>query len=342
LRFGAIPVIFYFPLGTPEALYMEVVLILVVVLAALAIYEYRLRRPDQIVVAETRGGVRVRGGRLYPRHFSTPITKATHSFAQTIDASAKGNLDIRVRLAVTVAASMDNIATLVRVGGWSADAVARASKELETLLLGYVKGYTEQHGVEELSSEGIGNYLLEHVRGSGRLLGLEVVTLTIASFDPVNPQIAEAIRQREHARILEQTESLNQKARIAATRARLNADSEIAALEHELELRKYELKQAELEKESALAGTRAEHELRLKKLQLDFEKDELRLLKDSPELLLLTPQAARLAEASQSMKNARTVVSFSPTDGVQGSEILSMFSTLVQKALEALTDRKKK
>ncbi|HUI11506.1 MAG TPA: hypothetical protein VL221_14330 [Bacteroidota bacterium] len=321
---------------------MEVVLIPVVILVALALYEYRLRRPDQIVVAETRGGVRVRSGRLYPRHFSSPITKTTHSFQQTVDASAKGNLDIRVKLAVTVGASLDDIATLVRVGGWSADAVARAAKELETLLLGYVKGYTEVHEVEDLASEGIRKYLLEHVRESGHALGIEVVTLTIASFDPVNPQIAEAIRQREHARILEQTESLNQQARIAATKARLAADQEIATLEHALELRRYDLKQEELEKESALAGSRAEHELRLKKMQLDFEKDELRLLKDSPELLLLTPQAARLAEASQSMKNARTVVSLSPPDGVQGTEILSMFSTLVQKALEALTDRKKK
>jgi hypothetical protein len=35
-------------------------------------------------------------------------------------------------------------------------------------------------------------------------------------------------------------------------------------------------------------------------------------------------------------------VSLSPSDGVQGTEILSMFSTLVQKALGALSERKKK
>ena len=321
---------------------MEVALIVAVIVIALALYEYRLRTPDQIIVAESRGGVRVRSGRVYPRHFSTPITKTTYSFSQTVDASAKGNLDIRVRLAVTVAGSLEDIATLVRVGGWTADAVARAARELETLLLGYVKGYTELHEVEDLSSDRIREYLQGRIQETPRLLGLEVVTLTIASFDPVNPQIAEAIRQREHARILEQTETLNQKARIAATRVRMAAEEEIASLEHGLEIRKYALKQAELEKESALAGSRAEHELRLKKMQLDFEKDELRLLKDSPELLLLTPQAARLAEASQTMKNARTVVSLSPADGVQGTEILSMFSTLVQKALEAPSDRKKK
>ena len=321
---------------------MEAAVVVTVIIIALALYEYRVRKPDQIVIAEARDGVRVRGGRIFPRHFSTPITKTTHSFAQTVDASAKGSLEVRVRLAVTVAASMDDLSVLVKVGGWAPDAIARAARELETLILGYVKGYTELHEVEDLSSERIRGYLQERVQESKHLLGLEVITLTITSYEPVNPQIAEAIRQREHARILEQTEVLNQQARVAATKVRLHADEEIAALEHALEIRKSELRRVEFEKESALAGSRAEHELSLRKMQLEFEKDELRLLKESPELLLLTPQAARLAEASQSMRNARTVVSLSPPDGVQGTEILSMFSTLVQKALGALGERKKK
>ena len=321
---------------------MEAVFVVVAVLIGITLYEYRVRKPDQIVIAEARDGVRLRGARVFPRHFSTPITKTTHSFSQTVDASAKGSLDVRVKLAVTVAASMDDLSVLVKVGGWAPDAIARAARELETLILGYVKGYTELHDVEDLSSDRIRGYLQERVQESRHLLGLEVITLTITSYDPVNPQIAEAIRQREHARILEQTEAVNQKARVAATRVRLHADEQIAALEHALEIRKTELKHAEFEKESALAGSRAEHELSLRKMQLDFEKDELRLLKESPELLLLTPQAARLAEASQSMRNARTVVSLSPPDGVQGTEILSMFSTLVQKALGALSERKKK
>jgi hypothetical protein len=322
---------------------MEAVfVVVVVVLIAIALYEYRVRKPDQIVIAEARDGVRLRGARIFPRHFSTPITKTTHSFTQTVDASAKGSLDVRVKLAVTVAASMDDLSVLVKVGGWAPDAIARAARELETLIVGYVKGYTELHDVEDLSSDRIRGYLQERVQESKHLLGLEVITLTITSYDPVNPQIAEAIRQREHARILEQTEGVNQQARVAATRVRLHADEQIAALEHALEIRKTELKHEEFEKESALAGSRAEHELSLRKMQLDFEKDEIRLLKESPELLLLTPQAARLAEASQSMRNARTVVSLSPPDGVQGTEILSMFSTLVQKALGALSERKKK
>jgi hypothetical protein len=321
---------------------MEFSVIAVGVLVLLILFEYRVRRPDQIVIYETRGGVGVRTGRLYPRHFSTPVTTTTHSFAQTVDASARGSLDIRVKLAVTVGASLSDLALLVRAGGWSADAVARAAKELEILLLGAVKEHTEVREIEELSSESIRAHLLQRAGEGRKTLGLEIVGLTITSFEPASPQIAEAIRQREMARILEQTETLNQQARIAATRARLRADEEIASMENGLELRKYDLKQAQLAKETALAGSRVEHELRMKRLQLDFEKEELGLLKESPELLLLTPQAARLAEASQSLRNARTVVSLSPGEGAQGSELLGMFHAFVQGALDALTRKKGK
>jgi hypothetical protein len=321
---------------------MEILLILAAVVVALVAFEYRFRKPDQIVVYETRDGVGIRTSRFYPRHFSMPITRTSHSFSQTIDASAKGNLDIRVKLAVTVAASLDNLGVLLRVGGWSADAVTKAAKELETLLLGYVKGHTELHELEELSSDTIRQHLMQRVQESKKALGLEIVALTIASFEPVNTQIAEAMRQREHARILEQAEGLNQKARIAAAKARLNADEEIAFMESEFEVKKYDLKRTQLEKESALAGSRAEHELRLKRMQLEFEKEELRLLKESPELLLLTPQAARLAEASQSLKNARTVVSLSPNDAAQGTELLGMFHSFLQNAVDSFRKRKEK
>lgn len=322
---------------------MEIALIVVVVvLLILAAYEYRFRKPDQIVVHETHDGVGVRKGRLYARHFSMPITRTSHSFVQTIDATARGNLDIRVKLAVTVTASPSNLGILLRVGGWSADVVARAAKELEVVLLGYVKEFTELHEIGDLSSENIREHLQRRIAETPKILGLDVVALTIASFEPVNPQIAEALKQREHARILEQAESLNQHARIAAARARLKAEEEIALLESELELKKADLKKAELEKEAALARSRAEHDLRLKQMQLDHEREELRLLKESPELLLLTPQAARLAEASQSLKNARTVVSLSPGDPAQGTELLGMFHSLLQNALESYRKRKDK
>jgi regulator of protease activity HflC (stomatin/prohibitin superfamily) len=243
-------------------------------------------------------------------------------------------------LAVTVAPSLKDLGTLMRVGGWKTDAVARAAKELEMVLLGAVKGSTEQQELHEIGSDRLRNHLVQHLSASTQAHGLEIVSLTVASVDPANPQIAEAMRQREQARILEQAEILSQEARIAAAKARLKADEEIASLEHTLELRRIELKRAQAEKESALAAERAAHEARLRKLQLDVDKEELRLLKDHPELLLLTPQAARLAEASQSLKNARTVVSLSPSEMPQGNDLIGVLHGLLQGALE--TVRKKK
>jgi len=319
---------------------MELVIALGVLLIAVVIYEYRFRKPDQIVVYETPEGVGVRRARLYPRHFSLPISKGSHSYAQTIDASARGNLEIRLSLAVTVAAAPGHLATLVKTGGWTGNAVARAAKELETHLLAHTKEYTERHEIEELTSDGIREHLQLRLKDVGQTLGLEIVSLTITSFDTVNPQIAEAMRQREHARILEQTENSNQQARVAAAKARLRADEAIARLEHEVELQRYDLKHKQLEKESKLAETRVSNELLLKRKLLEFEKEEMRLLKDSPELLLLTPQAARLAEASQSLKNARTVVSLSPGEQSQGNELMGMFQTFVQGAINAYKKRK--
>jgi hypothetical protein len=173
-------------------------------------------------------------------------------------------------------------------------------------------------------------------------LGLEVVSLAIQSFEPANPRIAEALRQQEHARILEQTENLNQQARIAAAKARIKADEEIAELENDLELKKTNLQKARLEQESLLAQERLQEELQRNRMRLQFEKEELEMLKSSPELLMLTPQAARLAEASQSLRNARTIISLGPQEFAQGSELLGLFQGLLQKALEGCRDRVEK
>jgi hypothetical protein len=321
---------------------MEFAIIVLVLVAAYVLFEYRFRKPDEIILRETRSGVGTRRGRFYPRHFSMPVARTPHSFTQTIDASAKGNLEIRVKLAVTVAPSGDNLPALIRAGGWTGNAVTRAAEELQILILGYLKGYTELHEMQDLTSDGIRDHLLRRLSEVPAALGLEIIALTIAAFDPVNPQIAEALRQREHARILEQAEALNQRARITAADARIKADDEIARMENSLELRKFELKRAQFEKQSALASQRAEHELQLKRMELEFDKAELRMLKENPELLLLTPQAARLAEASQSLKNAHTVVSLSPADGAPGAELLGLFQAMVQGALEAYRKRKEK
>jgi len=133
---------------------------------------------------------------------------------------------------------------------------------------------------------------------------------------------------------------LSNQARSAAAKAKFQADEEISQMEHDLELKKAELKKALLKQESALTQQSLEDELKRNRMRLSFEKEELEVLKNSPELLMLTPQAARLAEASQSLKNARTIVSFTPQELAQGSELLGIFHSLMQRALEEKKEKK--
>jgi archaeosine-15-forming tRNA-guanine transglycosylase len=102
-------------------------------------------------------------------------------------------------------------------------------------------------------------------------------------------------------------------------------------MEHALELKRAELKKIQFERDSELARQRVEDELARSRLRLAFEKEELEALRRNPELLMLTPQAARLAEASQSLKNARTIISLTPQELANGSALFTMFRNLLEK-----------
>ncbi len=314
---------------------MWTAVIVAVILVALAVYEYRLRKPDQLVMHESGGTVRLRTGSIYPRHFSLALPGTTHPMEMKIDGIARGGIQIRTALVASVAPSREHLAMLVRVGGWQPNAVAKASHEMETLIQGGVRHFTERHLLEELSSDGLSQHLRAILTAGARDFGLELVSLTVQSIDPADPEIADAMRRRESARILEQTEMLNQKARIAAARAKLEADEQIALSEHELALRSLDLKKQEIAQEALLAEKRTEDELKRSRMRLAFEKEEMALLKSSPELLLLSPQAARLAEASQNLKNARTVVSLWPSETERESGLSGLFQRFLELVLEA-------
>ena len=314
---------------------LGVVVGVVVVGCLLAVLvEYRIRQPDVLVLYESKGQIGIRKGLIYPRHFSLPLKRTTCPIQFTIEASAAGNLGVRVKLVGSVAPSLKHIQALIRVGGWNGEVVARAADEAQVLLQELVKEYTEHSEIHALSSSGILNFLNERSALVEEKFGVELISLSVQALEPTDPEIADALRQQEQARLLEQTEHLNHQARAAAAKAKYQADEEIAEMEHTLELKKAELKTILLEKESALAQQRLEDELARNRLRLAFESEELELLKSSPELLMLTPQAARLAEASQNLKNARTVISLTPQELAHGSELISLFQALLQKALE--------
>lgn len=303
-----------------------------------ALFELRVRQPDVIVLRESNGQIGLRQGLLYPRHFSLPLKRTTYPLQLTIEAAAIGNLGVRIKLIGSAALSVGHIQSLVRIGGWDAGAVARAVDQVRIFLEGLIKEYTEQSEIHAISSPAILSHLNAHLGLIEEKFGVELISLAVQSLEPVDPKIADALSQQEEARLLEQTEHLNHQARVAAAKAKLRADEEIAQMEHALELKKAELKRALFESDAELARRRIEDELERSRLRLAFEKEELDVLRRSPELLLLTPQAARLAEASQSLKNARTVISWTPQELANDSPLFTMLRNLLQNGLQSRDD----
>jgi hypothetical protein len=301
----------------------------------LIIVEYRIRQPDFLVLYESKGQIRLRKGLIYPRHFSLVLKRTTCPIQLTIEAAAVGSLGVRIKLVGSVAPSLEHLPALIHVGGWNQDAIARSTDEVQVLLQELVKEYTERSEINALSTTNMLAYLHERLAGINEKLGVELISLAIQSLEPTDPEIADAFRQQEQARLLEQTEQLNQQARVAAAKAKSKADDDISEMEYALELKKVQLKSLLLEKEAELTRQSLEDELARNRMRLAFEIEELEVLKNSPELLMLTPQAARLAEASQNLKNARTVISLAPQEAGHGSELLNLFEALLQKALEA-------
>ena len=305
-----------------------------------ALFEYRVRKPDVLLLYESKGQIGVRQGLIYPRHFSLPLERTTRPIKLTIEATAVGNLEVRIKLVGSVAPSLEHIQSLIRIGGWNQDATAHAADEVLLMLQGLVKAYVEKSEIHALSSTDLVSHLNKQSALFQEKFGVELISLAVDSLEPTDPEISEALRQQEQARLLEQTERLSNQARSAAAKAKFQADEEISQMEHELELKKLQLKGTVLGKESVLAEKGLEDELTRNRMRLAFEKEELEVLKSSPELLMLTPQAARLAEASQNLKNARTIVSFTPQELAQGSELLNVFQSLMHRALEEKKGKK--
>lgn len=313
--------------------------VVVLVVIIFFLFEYRIKQPDKIVLYERAVKVSQRKGKYYPRHFSLAVNNTTHSMLLNVDAEAKGRVAIIVKLAVTVAASENNIAELIRAGGWDKEAVKNAAKELDLVIQGEVREFTSKYEIEELSAEAIREHLKQKSAEDASAFGLEVISLSIQSVEPTDEQIAEAIRKREEARITEKTEEINQQARINEAEYKMKADEKILDYDHQLELKRYELKDIEFEKDSQLSGKKLEEELKKKRMKLSLDKEEMSMLNDNPQLLMLTPQIARLAEASQNLKNAKTVVSLG---NEQGSQIIQLLHGFLNNLVNITSNNKQK
>jgi regulator of protease activity HflC (stomatin/prohibitin superfamily) len=313
---------------------MWVILAIIFIILIFVIFEYRIRKPDQIVLYESKGKVKRRKSRFYLRHFSIAVPGTTHSIILKIEADAKGRIPVKVSLALSVAASSEHLSALVRAGGWSRDMVVKATHELEVLLQSYAKEISEKFEIEELTSETLSQHLHKKLGKTVDTLGIEILALSVQAIDPIDEEISEAMQQRETSRILEQTEEAKQNARVAASQARITADEKIAFSEHKLELKKFELKKVAEENEAALDLKRVAEEIKRREMQLQFDREEISLLKNNPELIMLSPQMTRLAEASQNLRNARTIVTLSPQEITQGSQVLGMLQTFLQNMIQ--------
>jgi hypothetical protein len=318
---------------------MEIILgIIVILLVVLLFLEYRIKKPGQIVLYESKGLVRDRKSRFYPRHLSLVVPNNTYTLTSSVEPEAKGKIPLLVKFTATVTPSIENISSLVRIGGWGRDVLMDAAKEFDVILQGKIKEFTENFEVEEIKSESITNYLQEKLSDVKSQFGLEILSLTIQSVEPADRKIADAIRQKEASRILEETEKNNQRVRIQTAQMKLKADEEILHFEHQLEMKKFELKETEERRDAELALKKLNEQVKRDKIKLDIENEEMSIFKNNPELLLLTPQVARLAEASQSLKNAKTVVSLGDIEN--SSQLIDMLKNFLGGLLNQTVNKK--
>jgi len=290
---------------------------------------YRRRKPNQIVLFEKNNDIKIRKSSYYPRHLCLAISGSAQSSSLEIVAEDKGHLFLNIRIAMTASASIENIDKLIRAGGWDKACIKNAIEELKVLIESYVKEFCSSHEIEEISSAKLTEFLSKKVTVNAQDFGLEIVSLTTQAIDPQDRDIVIAMQQQEEARIKEQTEEARQKSRTSVAKAKAKADEQIILAEHALELKRLELKKELEEKEAKIAEKRISDELHRKNMQLTFDKKEMELLKSNPELLMLSPQLARLAEASQQLPNAKTVVSLAQDHLPNGSKLMETIQDLL-------------
>ena len=299
------------------------------VLVIAVVLEFKIRKPDDIILYESNGKIKTRCSRFYPKHFSLAIPTTVQTKTIEVTTEAKGGIGIKVTVNLSVAAEILKLKELVQAGGWKTKAVKNALDELSFQVQSLTSEFSEKYEVEEISRESLTTYIKENLKEEASAMGLKIISGNVQTIDPVETEISEKIQERETARIFEQTESANQQARLTAARARIDTDEKIAQLEHELALKKIALKSKEEIKEAKLLQVRVIEETKRRKLQLEVDANEIELLTNNPELLLLTPQAARLAEASQNLKNAKTVISVSGKDAASESPLMKMLMSLI-------------
>ncbi len=294
-----------------------------------AVFSLKERRPDQLLLVEKRGHIRPHLKRWYWGRSVLALPATIRTISTEVKAQARGKIDVVVRLSVSFFPDPKQVQNLIRVGGWQPDAVDKVASELAGTVQGLTGELVEQMDITEVTREKLGEALRNRLSELGPNLGVTVTSVVVSAAEAADKKIADAIRQKEEARIQEETERANQQARIAREKLRLKADDTIARMKHETEMAQLALKEAKELTSAELEQKILEKEAEKKRLNLELEKEEVALLAKNPELLMLAPQLSRLVEASQQLKNARTVITLSP-------EIYDGLPKILQTVLDAL------
>ncbi len=308
-----------------------IVLFVALVLFILAIFSLKERRPDQLLLVEKKGYIRPYLKRWYWGRSVLALPATIRTISTEVKAQARGKIDVVARLSVSFFPDPKQVQNLIRVGGWQPDAVDKVASELAGTVQGLAGEIVEQMDITELTREKLGEALRNRLSELAPNLGVSITSVVVSAAEAADKKIADAIRQKEEARIQEETERANQQARIAREKLRLKADDTIARMKHDTEMARLRLKETEELTSAELEQKILEKEAEKKRLNLELEKEEVALLSQNPELLMLAPQLSRLVEASQQLKNARTVISLSPEmyDGLP--KVLQTMLDVLQK-----------
>ncbi|NOY78022.1 MAG: hypothetical protein GXO76_09165 [Calditrichaeota bacterium] len=314
-------------------IFWYILLGLIVFLVILFVILAKARRPDQLLLIEKHGTVQPYLKRWYFSKSVLALPATVKTISTEVKTQARGKIDVIIKLSVSFFPDPERAGNLIRVGGWTPDAVDRVAQELSGTVQGLVGELVEPLNITQVTREKLSHMLRQKLQALAPSFGITVTSVVVSDAEAADQKIADAIRKQEEARIQEEMEKSSQRSRIATEKLRLAADDEIERMKHKMEMEHLKLREIEELKAAELEQKLLEKETEKKRLTLALEQEEAELLSRHPELMMLTPQLTRLVEASQQLKSAKTVISLSP-------EIQDGLPRILQTLLELLQSRK--
>jgi hypothetical protein len=317
--------------------YLFIILLVLFVIAIIAIIvQIKIREPHQIIVKEKNGKFEASLQKLYLKCRSLPLSCEENFFESEFKATSSGNIEIKIKLNGSASIDFEKLDNLIKKGGWNEKALQNATEKFMSMAIGYLKSRIEKLEIEEINLEKI-DYLIFNAKKESAEFGISIKNFSATNLEILDEKAKEAIRAKESARLNKKNEEYLQNLKYDIEKKKCELELKLLEEKKNLSSQKKVLNEIEAENENHIKKLQAEFEKEIQQIKLEVEKQELELLKKHPELLLFSPQAARLIEASQSLKNARTIVNLSgeAAKGVDISEALTdLISSLIKKDVE--------